>query len=73
MAALCILALLLALGELGAAVEAADPAFRLPHSVAPNGEKCGGLSVSLGRDVPWTRALRCAANSLQHNQCCVLT
>ena len=58
-------ALVAALGELGAAVEAADPAFRLPYAITTNGEKCGGASVSLGRDVPWTRALRCAAANLK--------
>jgi hypothetical protein len=58
-------ALIAALGELGAAVEANDPSFRLPHAITLNGEKCGGCHVSLGRDVPWTRAMRCAATNLK--------
>ena len=58
-------ALMAFLGELGATVEGTDPAFRLPYAISANGEKCGGLSVSLGRDVPWTRAMRCGAINLK--------
>lgn len=57
--------LLLALAEVGARVEAADPAFRLPYAISANGERVGALPIALGKDVPWTRALRLAATNLK--------
>ena len=53
------------LGELGAFVEARDPSFRLPYPVTGGGDKVGGLAIALGKDAPWTRALRCAMTDLR--------
>jgi len=53
------------IGELGEHVEKMDKAFRLPHPVPPTGDKVGELPVALGKEVPWTRAMRMAATNLK--------
>ncbi len=54
-----------AIGEVGAAIEAADPAFSLPYPISASNEKVGGLPIAFGKDVQWTRALRLIATNLK--------
>ena len=63
------------MGELGAHVEALEAERHgggqgarqdfLPHPVSAGGERVGDLAVALGKDVPWTRAMRMAATNLK--------
>jgi hypothetical protein len=54
------------LAELGAFAHARDPSFTLPYAISPGGERVGELATALGKDVPWTRALRLAATDLKY-------
>ncbi len=63
------------MGELGAHVEALEAERHgggqgarqdfLPHPISASGERVGDLAVALGKDVPWTRAMRMAATNLK--------
>ena len=57
--------LLACMAELGEHVEKMDKAFRLPHSISSGGDKVGDLPTALGKDVPWTRAMRMAATNMK--------
>jgi hypothetical protein len=51
--------------ELGAHVEATDNLFRLPYPMSSGGERVGDLAVALGKEVPWTRAMRMIATNVK--------
>jgi beclin 1 len=64
--------LMMCMAELGAHVEGLDRDKHggqahefLPHPISPGGERVGDLAVALGKDVPWTRAMRMAATNLK--------
>jgi beclin 1 len=52
--------------ELGEFAEAQDRSFRLPYAMAANGDRVAGdLHVAMGKDAPWTRAMKLVATNVK--------
>lgn len=59
-------ALVFCVAELGAFAEASDRSFRLPYAIAASGDRVGGdLHVTVGKDVPWTRAMKLVVTNVK--------
>jgi len=59
-------ALVFCVAELGAFAEASDRSFRLPYAIAASGDRVGGdLNVTVGKDVPWTRAMKLVVTNVK--------
>jgi beclin 1 len=59
-------ALVFCVAELGAFAEASDRSFRLPYAIAATGDRVGGdLNVTVGKDVPWTRAMKLVVTNVK--------
>jgi beclin len=59
-------ALVFCVAELGAFAEASDRSFRLPYAIAASGDRVAGdLNVTVGKDVPWTRAMKLVVTNVK--------
>jgi hypothetical protein len=58
-------ALVACVAELGAHAEATDRSFRLPYAISSSGDKVADLPTAVGKDVPWTRAVKLVATNLK--------
>lgn len=58
-------ALAVCMGELGGWAERTDRSFCLPYAITGDGSKVGDLAVTMGKDIPWTRAMKLLATNLK--------